>query len=85
MPMSVVQFGPYRWVRHPIYASTMLLFAAYCVALRAPLSLLFIVGACVVYYNQKAQLEEALLMETFGEAYSAYMSKVPYKFIPRVY
>lgn len=85
VPMSVVQFGPYRWVRHPIYASTMLMFAAYCVALRAPLSLLFIVGACVVYYNQKAQLEEALLMETFGEAYSAYMSKVPYKFIPRVY
>eukprot|EP00268_Persea_americana_P037638 TRINITY_DN37332_c0_g1_i1.p1 TRINITY_DN37332_c0_g1~~TRINITY_DN37332_c0_g1_i1.p1 ORF type:complete len:400 (-),score=43.01 TRINITY_DN37332_c0_g1_i1:180-1379(-) len=85
VPTSVVQFGPYRWVRHPIYVSVMLLFATYCVALRAPFSLLFIVGACVVYYNQKAQLEEALLEETFGEAYSAYRSKVPYKFIPGVF
>lgn len=38
-----------------------------------------------MYYNQKAQLEEALLEETFGEAYSAYRSKVPYKFIPGVF
>ncbi|KAL6203298.1 hypothetical protein ACLB2K_026998 [Fragaria x ananassa] len=76
VPTAVVQFGPYRWVRHPIYASTMLLFATYCVALRAPLSLLFVIAVCVLYYDQKAKLEEALMIETFGERYMEYASKV---------
>ncbi|MBA0565044.1 hypothetical protein Golob_009940, partial [Gossypium lobatum] len=58
VPTAVVQFGPYRWVRHPVYASTMLLFATYCLALRAPLSLMFVVAVCLMYYEQKAKLEE---------------------------
>ncbi|MBA0794721.1 hypothetical protein Gohar_019025, partial [Gossypium harknessii] len=43
VPTVVVRFGPYRWIWHPIYASTMLLFVAYCIALRAPLSLIFVI------------------------------------------
>ena len=85
MPTAVAKFGPYRWVRHPIYAFTMLLFATYCVALRAPLSLLFVVAVCLMSYGQKAKLEEVLMVETFGESYSEYASKVRYKFIPLVY
>ncbi|KAL5717308.1 hypothetical protein ACHQM5_010338 [Ranunculus cassubicifolius] len=85
VPTSVVQFGPYRWVRHPIYASVMLLFATYCTALRAPLSLLFVTAVCVLYYEQKVKLEEHMMLETFGERYTEYMRKVRYKFIPFVY
>lgn len=85
VPTAVVQFGPYRWVRHPIYASTMLLFATYCIALRAPLSLLFVVAVCLLYYQQKAKLEEAVMVETFGEGYLEYAGRVKYKFIPLVY
>ncbi|OVA17833.1 Phospholipid methyltransferase [Macleaya cordata] len=85
VPTSVVQFGPYRFVRHPIYASTMLLLGTYCVALQAPLSLLFIIAVCLIYYDQKAKLEECLMVETFGERYTEYMSKVRYKFIPLLY
>ncbi|KAF9590893.1 hypothetical protein IFM89_000149 [Coptis chinensis] len=76
VPTSVVQFGPYRWVRHPIYASVMLLFATYCIALRALLSFLFVVAICVVYFEQKVKLEEHLMIETFGERYTEYMNKV---------
>ncbi|KAL0436593.1 UNVERIFIED_CONTAM: hypothetical protein Sradi_0367200 [Sesamum radiatum] len=85
VPTAVVQFGPYRFVRHPIYASTMLLFVTYFTALRAPMSSLFIIVVCLVYYAQKAKLEEALMLETFGERYSEYMNKVRYKLIPFVY
>ncbi|KAF6137809.1 hypothetical protein GIB67_040517 [Kingdonia uniflora] len=85
VPTAVVQFGPYRWVRHPIYASVMLLFATYFIALRAPLSLLYLVAVCLVYYDQKAKLEEGLMMEAFGERYKEYMNKVRHKFIPFVY
>ncbi|CAK7331490.1 unnamed protein product [Dovyalis caffra] len=84
-PTAVVQFGPYRWVRHPIYSSTMLLFATCFIALRAPLSVLFVVAVCLMYYAQKAKMEEDLMIETFGEKYLEYMSKVQYKFIPLVY
>lgn len=85
VPTAVVQFGPYRFVRHPIYASTMLLFIAYCVALRAPLSALFIAVVCSVYYGNKAKLEESLMVENFGERYIEYASRVRYKLIPYVY
>ncbi|KAF2578907.1 hypothetical protein F2Q68_00000822 [Brassica cretica] len=60
VPTAVVQFGPYRWIMHPIYASTILPFATYCNALRASLSLLFLVAVCLVYYDKKAKLEEEL-------------------------
>lgn len=85
VPTTVVEFGPYRWVRHPIYASTMLLFALHCVTLRAPLSLAFLVAVCVWYYGRKAELEEALMVETFGERYKEYMAKVRYRLIPLLY
>ncbi|XP_052208095.1 uncharacterized protein LOC127811924 [Diospyros lotus] len=85
VPTAVVQFGPYRWVRHPVYASTMLLFVTYFAALRAPISALFVVAVCLMYYQQKAKLEEALMIETFGAAYLEYMNRVRYKFIPSIY
>lgn len=84
-PTAVVQFGPYRWVRHPIYSSTMLIFWTYCLALRAPISSLFITSVCALYYGQKAKLEEALMVETFGERYTEYTQRVKYKLIPFVY
>ncbi|KAL3331882.1 hypothetical protein AABB24_032483 [Solanum stoloniferum] len=85
VPTAVVQFGPYRFVRHPIYASTMLLSVTYCIALRAPLSALFIAVVCSVYYGNKSNLEESLMVENFGERYMEYASKVTYKLIPYVY
>ncbi|KAL7589588.1 uncharacterized protein LOC111880319 [Lactuca sativa] len=85
VPTAVVQFGAYRWIRHPIYASTGLLFLSYFIALRAPLSSLFVVAVCLMYYEQKAKLEEGLMVEAFGDEYTEYMNKVRYKFIPFVY
>lgn len=85
VPTAVVHFGPYRFVRHPIYASTMLLFVTYFLALRAPLSVFFIVAVCLMYYGQKARAEEAVMLETFGEKYTEYTEKVKYRLIPFLY
>ncbi|CAM8895238.1 unnamed protein product [Rhodiola kirilowii] len=82
---AVVQFGPYRSIRHPIYASTMLLFVSYFVALRAPLSMIYVIAVCLLYYGQKAKLEENLMLETFGDGYKEYMNKVKCKFLPFIY
>ncbi|PPD67170.1 hypothetical protein GOBAR_DD35952 [Gossypium barbadense] len=78
VPTVVVRFGPYRWIWHPIYASTMLLFATYCIALRVPLSLIFVVVVCSIYYDQKAKLEEVLMVETFGESYPEYANHLSF-------
>ncbi|KAL1563756.1 hypothetical protein AAHA92_06184 [Salvia divinorum] len=85
VPTVVVQFGPYRVVRHPIYASTMLLFVTYFAALRAPVSAVLVVAVCLLYYGRKAEVEEAVMVEAFGERYTEYVSKVPYKLIPFLY
>lgn len=85
VPSVVVHFGPFRFVRHPLYASTMLLFVTYFAALQAPISALYMAAVCVLYYHQKAELEEAVLLGEFGEAYAEYMKKVPYKFIPYIF
>ncbi|KAK1419839.1 hypothetical protein QVD17_29213 [Tagetes erecta] len=42
VPTVVVQFGPYRWIRHLLYASTRLLFLTYFIALHEPLSSLLL-------------------------------------------
>ncbi|KAG0612961.1 hypothetical protein M758_6G066000 [Ceratodon purpureus] len=74
-PGSVVMFGPYRWVRHPMYASYILLCAGYCLALRSYFSLLFLSTACIAYYDQRTKLEEKNLAEAFGTTYTSYREK----------
>ncbi|KAI5083398.1 hypothetical protein GOP47_0003141 [Adiantum capillus-veneris] len=66
-PYQLVIFGPYRFIRHPIYTSYMLLFAGYCVALRAYKTLAFLVLASLLYYDQRARIEERQLEEAFGK------------------
>ncbi|EPS74276.1 hypothetical protein M569_00474, partial [Genlisea aurea] len=85
VPTAVVEFGPYRFVRHPIYASTALLFAAYFFALGAPVSAALVSLACAVYYGWKAELEEAAMEESFGGRYGEYARKVRYRLVPFVY
>ncbi|GLJ38761.1 hypothetical protein SUGI_0790260 [Cryptomeria japonica] len=84
-PFTVAIYGPYRLLRHPMYASTMLLFAGYCMALGAYRSLAFIALVCFSYYEFKSRLEEESIVEIFGEAYISYRKNVKHKFIPFVY
>ncbi|KAL3689519.1 hypothetical protein R1sor_015828 [Riccia sorocarpa] len=75
-PRAVVMFGPYRWVRHPIYASYMLLFMGYCLALRSYKTMLFLLAACIAYYEQRTGIEEEQLVDTFGELYTDYVEHI---------
>ncbi|BBN07563.1 hypothetical protein MPTK1_4g04570 [Marchantia polymorpha subsp. ruderalis] len=84
-PRAVVMFGPYRWVRHPIYASYMLLFVGYCLALRSYKSLVFMLAACIAYYEQRTKIEEEQLVDTFGELYTGYVERVQNKYFPFLY
>ncbi|XP_002964474.2 uncharacterized protein LOC9654558 [Selaginella moellendorffii] len=84
-PNIVVPFGPYRWVRHPIYGSSILLFSAFCLALRAYGSMALILAGCLFYYEQLVQREEELLLKHFGEEYGSYKRSVTKKYVPYLY
>lgn len=79
----LIQEGPYRWIRHPMYAA-LLLFAwgmfwkqpdgwGLAAALVATLAAL-----------ATAKAEEAENLQTFGEAYRAYMAR-SWRFIPGLF
>ena len=78
----IVQDGPYRFVRHPLYASLIWMFlgasAAYLNWLAALETLLIFLPAM----TYRAMLEERALEGRFGEAYAAYRARTP-RFFPR--
>ena len=81
---TLIQDGPYRFVRNPIYAGMfgMLVATGLAVAQWIPLlvaSLLFIAGTYI-----RIRSEERLLREAFGSAFEAYARKVP-ALIPGIY
>jgi len=71
----VVDTGPYRIVRHPIY--TGLILAAFCTSFYRGSSLA-LAGAAVlsVSFYVKARLEERFLREELGEEYDRYSKRV---------
>lgn len=79
---SVVMNGPYRFLRHPIYASVLL------IVLGLALTTLSIAGLTVwllffIFYNHISAYEEKILLEKFGKEYAHYVKKVP-RWIPEI-
>ncbi len=79
---SLVTHGPYRWVRHPMYSFSFLLFfgfglltANWFIGVTAILALALIVV--------RTPIEEAKLIEEFGDEYREYM-KGTGRFLPRL-
>jgi protein-S-isoprenylcysteine O-methyltransferase Ste14 len=73
---ELIQTGPYRWVRHPIYASMfgMLLsigFAWTWWPMFVAAVIVFIIGTEI-----RVRAEERLLAERFQDSFSAYRSRV---------
>lgn len=73
---ALVTTGPYRYVRHPFYLSVLLLFVGMGIAtanwflgLAGTLPFVFLVA--------RTRIEEAKLVERFGDDYRSYMSNTP--------
>lgn len=76
----LVTVGAYRYIRHPLYSSLLLL--GWGVFFKAPsLVGLLLAGVATVSLVATARAEEAENRQKFGEAYAAYM-KTTKRFIP---
>ena len=79
---STVEHGPYRVVRHPIYAGGTLFFAGFSLAF-SPAALAF-TTALAALWVLKVQVEERFLRAA-DPAYGEYCARTRYRLIPFVY
>ena len=80
---ELIQRGPYRLVRHPIYTGLLLAVFGSCLA-EGGVGNLWVVGMVAVLLIVKLKAEEALLARQFPEAYLQYRRRVK-ALIPFIY
>ncbi len=81
-PARVIESGAFRFVRHPMYLSSLLFYAGLTVA---SLSLVAagMTVAIFIFFDHIAGFEERVMREKFGDKYEGYMERTG-KWIPRI-
>ena len=80
-PAKILSNGAFRYVRHPLYLGSILVYFGLTVA-TASLFCLALLLVIVLFYNYIADYEEKLMEAKFGQDYSAYRLKTG-RWIPR--
>jgi protein-S-isoprenylcysteine O-methyltransferase Ste14 len=80
----VVQDGPYRWIRHPGYSGTVLLFLGVGFACDNLLSVVACPGLTLIGLLRRVHVEEAELTRQLGDAYRDYARRTR-RLIPGVW
>jgi protein-S-isoprenylcysteine O-methyltransferase Ste14 len=78
----IVERGPYRVVRHPMYAAGGLFLTGLSLAF-SPVALV-LTAALLVVWGLKARVEERFLLEALP-GYGDYMERTRYRLVPHVY
>lgn len=71
---QLVTRGPYRWVRHPLYAVALMMFFSLGIMAASWLIVLYSVLGAVVFRLVVIPKEEERLLQAFGEDYRTYQS-----------
>lgn len=80
----VVRDGPYRVMRHPGYLGDILLWVGAALATLNWVAFACLTLAALAAYGYRIHVEEAMLRETLGEPYRAYMAQTR-RLIPFIY
>jgi len=78
---TLVTGGPYRWVRHPMYVGVALLVLSVSL-ITANVLIALLGGVTVAMQVLRTPIEEARLVERFGDSYRDYASRTG-RFLPR--
>jgi protein-S-isoprenylcysteine O-methyltransferase Ste14 len=81
---SLVTSGPYRFLRHPAYAGSLLAVLGCGLAFGNPVSFLVIFLPYSILLTRRIDREEKMLLEGFGDAYREYRKRTK-KLIPFIY
>jgi protein-S-isoprenylcysteine O-methyltransferase Ste14 len=82
-PETIVDFGPYRYVRNPMYLGHLIFMLGLALTFRSWLALAIL--ACnAVWFDRRVRGDEAHLAKIFGAAYIAYKARAA-RWIPFVY
>ncbi len=71
---ELIQDGPYRWLRHPIYSGLLLMFIGTCIMVGDIRGILAVVIVLLSFWFKLRQ-EERWLLERFGQPYRDYMAR----------
>jgi protein-S-isoprenylcysteine O-methyltransferase len=64
--------GPYRWLRHPAYAGTLITYFGYGLAIGSWVGALVFAAVVAAAYVPRIRVEEAELTRALGDSYRAY-------------
>lgn len=81
---SVVEQGPYRWLRHPSYLGGLLAQIGFGMTLTNWLAMLFPACCLMLAYAYRIPLEEQALVRGLGPSYREYMRRT-WRMIPFVF
>jgi len=81
---TVVDAGPYHWIRHPSYAGMLITFVGLGLAMTNWLSLVCMFVFVMLGCSYRVWVEERALVSSLGEPYREYMQRTK-RFIPFVY
>jgi protein-S-isoprenylcysteine O-methyltransferase Ste14 len=81
---KVVDYGPYRSVRHPGYAGSIITMVGIGLAVESLAAVTILSLSCGIAYGYRIRLEEAALLKELGEEYSKYMSRTK-RLIPFIF
>jgi 2-amino-4-hydroxy-6-hydroxymethyldihydropteridine diphosphokinase len=80
---ALVETGPYRWVRHPIYTAVVAVLTGASVLLAAPTAAVLSV-LLIAFFAAKAGYEERQLRISYPR-YASYRSRVRARFVPKLF
>ena len=69
---EVTSSGPYRWLRHPLYAGSSVIGVGFIVAAGSPVSALIVATYLALTLTAAVKSEDAWLSERFGVVYDRY-------------
>lgn len=83
VPETLVDTGPYRFIRHPFYVSYVIFWAGWAVATWSPFSLICVLALTTLYVRAARGEERSFADTPMAEAYAAYSARTGF-FWPRL-